>query len=191
MNLAIIEREIKNGDVFCFRGRSLFGWLIKLRTRSVYSHIGIALWIKVDGHERLCCMEALEPGGVRLYPMDRYLQDCERNGIQVHWYSVADPVIDRDQVAGFVLRQWGKRYASPWQFLLSWGRVTRFVYRLFGWRRGDVDPDRFFCSELAAGAFRTAGYDPPGGDPIRPFEVDPGAVSRFTCLSHRGEITGG
>src|SRR5262245_40923397 len=98
--------HIRTGDVFAFRGTALVSWVIRLWTQSLYSHVGIALRVKADSLERLCILEATEPGGVRLYPMDLYLEQCRHSGTLVDWFTVTDPHIDRDRVAAYALQQW-------------------------------------------------------------------------------------
>ncbi|MGE0760133.1 MAG: YiiX/YebB-like N1pC/P60 family cysteine hydrolase [Pirellulaceae bacterium] len=187
--MRLSEAPIANGDILLFEGRSWFAFGIKLRTRSQFSHAGVALWVNVDGTSRLCILEALEPWGVRLYPLDRYLDHCHRKGERVHLYRLHES-INRDKVAGFTLQQWGKRYASVWQFVLSWGRVTRFFRWLFGRPLNvDTDPERFFCSELVAEALRAGGYVPSVEDDLAPCMTDPGAVALFPCLQRLGVLT--
>ena len=45
---------------------------------------------------------------------------------------------------------WGRRYASPWQLLLSFGWFTCRLRRWLGLAPKDLDADRYFCSELVA-----------------------------------------
>lgn len=186
--MKLASAPIRNGDILLFEGRSLFARLIKLRTRSPFSHAGVALRIAADGTERLCILEALEPWGVRLYPLDRYLEQCHRRGERVHWYSL-EAGINRDKVAGFTLSQWGKRYASVWQFLVSWGRCTGLVRRLLGWTSTDTNTERFFCSELVAGALNAGGYQADAEDDLPPAATHPGAVALFRCLRRQGVLT--
>ena len=106
MKLADAQSTIATGDVFLFEGTSFFGRWIKLHTRSRFSHVGISLWIKVDGLRRLCVIEALEPWGVRLYPMDHYLGICRKRGTVCHWFALKSEFgIDREKVAGYGLAQ--------------------------------------------------------------------------------------
>lgn len=184
MNLA--AAALRSGDVLLVEGRSLFALGIKLRTRSRFSHAGIVLRIAVGGAERLCILESLEPWGVRLYPLDRYLERCSRKGECVHWYALEEGV-DRQQVAAYALAQWGKRYASVWQFLVSWGRITGFARRLLGLKPADTNAERFFCSELVASALRAGGYRP--DDDLPEAATDPGAIALYGCLRRRGMVT--
>lgn len=192
MKLSDVQDNIQNGDVFLFEGRSWFARLIKARTRSIYSHAGCALWIGINGTKTLCVLEALEPHGVRLYPMDRYVAECAAKGVRVHWFEL-DPCgsenVNRDHVAAYVFKQLGKRYVSPWQFFVSWGWLTRWLRRLLGKGVENLDPERFFCSELVAAALRAGGYRPDPDEDVQPAATDPGSVSMFPCLQRRGVVT--
>jgi hypothetical protein len=182
------DATIENGDVLLFEGRSWFARAIKLRTRSKFSHAGIALWIQTGGTRRLFICEAMEPWGVRLHPLGRYLEECTRRGEVVHLYQL-DRTVDRDKVAGYAVEQAGKRYASVWQFLVSWGRVTGFFRWLFGKKVCDTNPDRFFCSELVAAALRAGGYVPAPEADMLPAVTDPGSLALFPCLQIQGVLT--
>ena len=66
--------KIKNGDlVFLGGAKSMFSWLISAVTRSVFSHVGIACWMRdtQDGKPELFIIEA-SPGGRRIISMDAY-----------------------------------------------------------------------------------------------------------------------
>lgn len=188
MRISSALAQIHTGDVLLFRrSPSLFGRLIRVWTQSPFSHVGVAIRIVVDGTQRLAILEALEGVGVRLHPLDRYLEECHRDGCKVDWYAVTDDSVDRLKVAGYALQHWGKRYASPWQFAWSWGRLAAWVRRMRG-LSVDTDPERYFCSELIAGALVYAGYRPDGDLAIEPAETAPGDVALYTCLQRRGEI---
>lgn len=179
---------IRTGDICLFRrSPTLFGRFIRLWTQSPFSHVGIALWVIVDGTRRLCILEALEGVGVRLFPMDRYLEECHASGCLIDWYQVVDSEINRDRVAGYALQQWGRPYATPWQFVWSWGLLSGWWRRLRG-LPVDTDPERWFCSELVTAALRHAGYVPESGDDSEPAATEPGAVALFPCLQRRGAI---
>lgn len=183
-----IHNKIQTGDVFAFRGTALHSRIIQLWTRSVYSHVGIALWVKADSLERLCILEALEGVGVRLHPLDICLQQCSRDGVVVDWYTVTDPTIQRDKIAAYALAQWGKRYASALQFARSFGWFGSLVRRWLG-LPANREPERFFCSQLCAAALLHAGYQADAADATEPALTDPGAVTLYPCLQRRGVIS--
>lgn len=188
MKYGQIVLEIKTGDVFLFRNaRSLCSRLIRWRTQSVYSHVGVALWVKVDSLEKLCIIEAVNVQGVRMFPMELYLRQCQREGCAVDWFALTDVGVNRDRVAAYCLSHWGSPYASLWQMGSSFGWVTRWLNRMLG-RPMDTNPDAFFCSELVASAFRFGGYRPDGPDDRPPVLTHPGSIALYPILQRRGTV---
>ncbi len=62
-----IRGAIKSGDIIFFKGKSLWGRLIRWWTKSPYSHVGMAL----VGFGRVWLLEASETGQVRLIPLSK------------------------------------------------------------------------------------------------------------------------
>lgn len=170
--------EIQSGDILAFSAGKPYSRLIQRATRSPYSHVGMALWMGPYGRpnlRRLCCLEAIEPGGVRVIPLPPYLEDCRARCWPVAWYGILDASLAIDTTIDFALAQWGQRYASPRQFALSWGPVTRRIRRALGLRVNlDNDPQRWFCSELMAAALQAGGAALPGNK--IPATMSPGDV---------------
>ncbi len=185
-----IRDHISNGDFFLFRGNRWFSRLIRWRTQSVFSHVGVALWVHVGGlSPRLAILEALEPHGVRLYPFSRYLEECQRQRVGVDWFKLDDSAVNRHMVAAYVLRQWGKKYAAG-QLVLSFGVISTLLRRLTHTHVPLVDgEERFFCSELAAAAVEAGGYKPDDLDASLPAAIDPGSVALFPCLHRMGTLS--
>ena len=175
------------GDVLLFRqSPTLFGRLIRWYSQSPYSHAGIVLRIKVNGHDRVAVLESLEPWGVRIFPLERYLAQEKSCGAIIDWYQVVDPAVNREKIAAYALDQWGKRYSSPWQFIWSFGRLftkIRERYEL----PANVNPGRYFCSQLVAAALEHAGYVPER-EWADSADTTPGEVSLFPCLHRRGVL---
>jgi Permuted papain-like amidase enzyme, YaeF/YiiX, C92 family len=189
MKFSTVAELIRDGDVFLFRGTALHSRVIEWWSRSRFSHVGIAWWIHSGEFRRLVIIEALEPGGVRVFPMDTYLEQCARQKCQVDWYAITDTSIDRQKVVAHALSKWGCRYASWRQFLISFGGLTPWIRGRLGKPVLTVSPDRFFCSQLAAEAMYAGGYVPDEVDERLPVGTDPGEVSLFPCLTRRGPLT--
>lgn len=185
MKFSEAHNLIQTGDVLLFRGRKWYAWLIRLRTLSVYSHVGIAYRLRLNGHHRLCIFEAVNGQGIRLHPMDQYLKECMTKGCTVDWYSLAEQAVEREKIADYCFEQWARRYASIWQFAWSWGLFLRRLRRWLG-LKPDIGRDRFFCSELCDAAFRHAGYQ--HDETTSPALTDPGTVARYTCLQRKGTL---
>lgn len=172
--------SIRDGDVFAFRGSRWYSELIKLRTLSRISHVGIAIWVR----ERLCVMEALEGDGIRIFPVSKCLQD----GCVIDWYELFDSDIDRSVVTDEALSHWGKLYAPWWQFVRSWGFLTKwFIKKEVIDVPVDVDPERFFCSEFVLRCLQRGGYMGEGYD-TNPAEASPGDVVELPCLHRMGRL---
>jgi hypothetical protein len=137
----VARDQIKDGDVLAFRldRLSIFSQLISLVTRSRVTHVGFA----VRYRNRLCVLEALEGKGVRLHPVSIIIA----TGRDVDWYQLQAADNKRMVVVARAFNHWGKRYASPLQFLRSWGVITS---ALCDWLRIPIDTNeqRFFCSEF-------------------------------------------
>jgi hypothetical protein len=177
------------GDVLLFEGRAWYSALIKQWTLSKFSHAAIMLRIKADGAMIPSVVEAIEPYGIRVYPLKRYMQQCAKRREVVHWYRVTDDNVNREKVVRYALEQWGKRYVSPWQMVLSFGRWARMFMRLFGHATPvNLDPDRFFCSELVASALQFAGYRPDLDEGFSPVTTDPGSIANLPCLQRKGLV---
>lgn len=180
---------IRTGDLFLFRGRSLFSWLIRRYTYSVYSHAGVAIWVKADGEQRLCVLEAMEGSGVRLYPMDLYVKQCVKQGVIVCWYAIAaDAGVNREKVAAFALKGWGTPYASLWSLLWLFGLLPRLFRFIFGLGVGYNDKGTF-CSRYCAQALAYGGCVFGVGDPATPDLATPGDLVNLPCLVNRGVLT--
>jgi hypothetical protein len=191
MKLAEVANVIGDGDVILFRrARAWYSRLIRLWTRSVYSHVGMTCWVRSNAHNTLMLIEATFPR-VRITPLEWLLRACQQDGISCDWWAIHDPAINRRSVANHLLERINDRYAPPWQFVWSWGWLSQRLRRLFG-LRSDVDEWREFCSELVAGALRAGGYRPAEDDdaiPLEAAETDPGDLALYPCLRRMGVLT--
>jgi|CXWL01.1.fsa_nt_gi hypothetical protein len=178
-----VRDQIGTGDFALMRGRAAHSRLIQWRTTSVYSHVGVFAWLEFGKWKRLFIVEALEGRGVQLLPAEVVL---ERSG-SFDWFLLGPEVPNPYAVAGHMLSLVGCRYASPWQFIRSWGLIGR---RIGDWLGLDVDddPQRFHCSEAAAESLLAAGYH---DDEIRiPAATPPEVISRLSCLTRKGTVIG-
>lgn len=176
-----VRSDITNGDLLFFRGKLLHSRIIQRWSRSVYSHVGIAHWIKSDGVSRLAVVEAMEGKGIRLFPLRRYLEQ----GDDVDWYQVTDKSINRDKVVAWAMDRWGKQYARPRQFIRSF--VTVPLLNSLGIAT-KLDNDRWFCSQFSTEALMNGGWTPAADDMIKPELAAPGDVAMFSCLHRQGPL---
>jgi hypothetical protein len=194
MQYSQVRESIRDGDLILVRGRSVRAWLIRAWTQSRFSHCGIAVWVVIRGVGRLCVLEAVEGRGVHLQPLSTVLR---RDG-EFDWFPLWDEServthaatalsrIDRANVTAFGLAQWGKRYASCWQFVRSFSIASRWLFDWLG-LEVDTDRERFFCSEFVMGAVEAGGYRP--SRDCDPAEMSPGDIAELGCFYRKGRVT--
>lgn len=151
-------------DIYAFEGRALFSRLIQFRTLSRISHVGLAC--EHDGEQYV--LESLEGKGVRLVPFRVWVSW----GGPITAYRVEGVTDEQRQIAiDVAMRRLGCEYASPKQFVRSFGMVTRALCRRLKVRR-DLESQRFFCSEFVAYCLKRAGLHFKG----LPVEMSPADV---------------
>ncbi len=178
--------RLRTGDLLLFRGTRLFSKVIRYWTSSVYSHVGVVIYVRpaFSGRGRWCCLAADETkGGVVLEPLDRLLEECQREGCQVDWFAPrAAGGLDREKIAQAMLDMWGDAYASPLQFVYSFGKLAGLVLRWLG-KGCRLNAHREFCS-MAAGQALYA-----GGCRYLDFDrLPPGKIAELPQLELQGEL---
>jgi hypothetical protein len=148
VHYAGIRREIRDGDILLFRGKSWISRIICRLTRSPYSHAAIVAWWS----DRLMVLEAVGKGIV-----------VSRMSVVVNHYSgkidlwTTDEGLSRAEVILAAQRLLGKRY-SPYKLIRNLGRLV------FGRPRHDehdpeAPPEDFVCSEFVSRVWRAGGID--------------------------------
>ena len=197
MKFSEAAQGIHPGDVIMVSGRSLFASAIKLWTGSPWTHAGLAVWLEWGCNrnvldfapiwDQLCILEAVGGQGVRLMPLGRYVIEASIRGERVNWFRLDNQGLLRSQVVNHGMRQLGKHYASPRQFLISFGRIIRPLRRLIGLGPQDLNPERFFCSELVAESLAAAGECLPE----IPAAMAPGKLAQLSSLKDMGPLEPG
>jgi hypothetical protein len=184
MHYRDIRESIRDGDLVLVRGRSWQSWFIRQWTQSRFSHCGIAVWVSIGGVGRLCLLEAVQDHGVRMLPLSQLL---DRDG-EFDWFELQSAFrgVNRRGIVGFATEQWGKRYASAWQFVRSFSCGIRRVADWMGFEV-DTDPHRLFCSEFVVGALGAGGFHP--SRDVEPAEMSPGDVAELGCFLRKGRVT--
>lgn len=164
----------QDGDILAFRGVGFWSAAIKVRTTGRVSHVGFAY--RLDGE--LWVIEAKEKIGVRLVPLALYLAN---SAVEVDWHPLLadEHHIRRDLLVTLARADVGKPYASIWQFLRSWGLISRRLADHFGWP-ADTNEGRFFCSEFVLAKLRGAGYYANGRR--IPAQSSPADVLELDCV---------
>lgn len=172
----------KTGDLIFFSGRKPFSWMIRIRSFSRWSHVGIVVYPQVIG-------EPIEP---------QIIESLEGHGVRVvsanvwrawHGRVALGPIVLtnklREELAAYAASKRGCRYASPWQFVRSFALLTSRIADLFR-SPEDRDRTRYFCSELAAEAMQHIGMQLPKSPPkMKPADL---ARHRFVNLTLSVEV---
>lgn len=174
----------KTGDLIFFSGRKPFSWLIRIRSWSRWSHVGIVVCPEVmadvppiEPH----IIESLEGHGVRVVSFNVWRSWSGHVALG----RITLPPQLREQMVDYAASKRGCRYASPWQFVRSFTLLTSRVLDFFH-RREDRDRSRYFCSELAAESMKSVGCliqkSPPK---MKPADL---ARNRFVTLTPAVEV---
>jgi uncharacterized protein YycO len=125
-----------NTALAAYYGKSFGSWVIRFRTWSKVTHVAL-----VDLETMRTC-EAWK-GSVQIVgsPMELHTP-----GTHIAFYELKDELseLQEQELWGFLEEQEGKPY--------DWGAILGF-----GLRRNKEDPNKWFCSELAAAAYELVG----------------------------------
>jgi uncharacterized protein YycO len=138
-----VRERFTTGDLLCFRSKDLDGTLVRVLTRSDYSHVGLVYVFE----GRVYCLEAVT-AGVRLVLMSRRARDYHGG---IDYFRI--PAATEEQRRGalsFAFEQLGSRYNMPGIGLFLWFLLSgnkEKVRARHGW----------FCSEIVAEAYRRQG----------------------------------
>ena len=145
-----VRNQIKNGDVFMYRGKGIASSIIQWVTRSPYSHAGISAWL----NDRLMVMEA-KGNGVVASPFSRSIGQYHGD---VDWFSSTQEISEEDRLKMVIFAQeeLGKTYGR-------WKSIVLGIQTLF--QRNPDKRDRLkkqknvFCSEYIAQIYNSIGLD--------------------------------
>ena len=141
-----VRGQLKPGDVIAFSGKGWVSKTIKFFTRSKVSHVGIVLEISEQG--RVMVMESTSLGGKKGVQVNRLSQRLDQYKGELWWLPLNKDVKESMDMAAFWHFLWeqdGKKY-DTWQAIKS--ALPSFIRR--------EHFDKFFCSELVAGALEAA-----------------------------------
>ncbi len=150
-----IRNEIKVGDIIAFSGKDFFSEIIKFATKSNVSHVGIiyqsTILNSTSGDYYNLMIEAVAEDGVRIVNFSQRLKQSKDSS--VWWLPLRDTIRDElkvERMLDWLLRTEHKPYDLP-QAIAS---AIDLLDKLPGGITRNIESfERFFCSELAAGAF--------------------------------------
>jgi uncharacterized protein YycO len=135
-----IRENFQEGDLLLFRGKGVVSMAIRALTGSTYSHAGLVYLF----HDRVYVIEAVG-AGVRLLLMSELMKRYD-GGIDYYEVVRATPKQRRHAIA-FCFEQLGKLYDKV-------GILRFLLLLLFRRKLAAAEDQAWFCSELAAAAYR-------------------------------------
>lgn len=168
MSLRTHAGNLRNGDLLQFRSRAWISWLIQVGTLGVHSHSAM---IRVNGSDRIDCLEMMEGAGGRARPLAARVQE-QPGRIDVFRADTARwPKLDLakavDKMREFTGREYGQANLLWLAGMRAFG-LRFFLHRRARDVRDDWKPSRaLFCSEAVCAAYRLAGVDPVPRKPDR------------------------
>ncbi len=160
-----IRPILKTGDLVFFSGYHWLSNLIRWRTKSGFSHVGMV--VKLDEIDKVFLIESVLDHGVRIIPFSAVFKDYEGNqkGYDGRVILAANSfltdekrVILKEKSLDFLTRQYDKK-----EYVRVFWRMIVGKMRIY--------PDRkFTCSELIYESYKAAGIklDYEYGDSISP-----------------------
>lgn len=145
-----VRGQIRNGDIFMYKGKAIFSSIIQWVTHSPYSHAGVAAW----WNERLMVMEARSNGVVA----SSFSRSIGRYKGEAEWFSCVKEISDEDRLRMVIFAQeeLGKSYGR-WKTILLGFRT------LLEWDLDKRDrlraENKLFCSEYVARIYNSIGLD--------------------------------
>lgn len=145
-----IRDKIQPGDLIAFGGMGWASKIIKWKTGSNVSHVGVASHMN-DKHGRMMIMESTSLDGKKGVQMNRLSKRVEQYNGHVWWFPLSEEARKKLSLVAFWKFLWaqdGKKYdylQAPMSATLFWARED------FG---------KLFCSELVAGAYEASGILP-------------------------------
>jgi len=146
------RKDFKDGDILMFKGKGLFSWMIRWKTKSEYSHAGIVAW----WNDRLMVLEAVGKGVVARpisYSLKHYHGSFD-------YYKLKDETgitdAKRSEMLIFAQEQIGKEYDGK--------AVVMFFFKLLF--KSKLNPNdhpnltaKFFCSHYVAAIYNKVKLD--------------------------------
>jgi hypothetical protein len=169
--------QIKNGDVFMYKGRGFTSSIIRWVTHSPYSHAALAAW----WNQRLMVMEA-KGQGVVVNSTSRSIRHYRGD---VEWFSCKKEISedDRLRMVKFAQEELGKSYGR-WKAIIL-GIKILFVHD-FEKRDRLKREKKLFCSEYIAQIYNSIGLDLRKGRSDR--FTKPSDIAKSPLLEKRGQL---
>ncbi len=172
-NYEHLRSDLQTGDLLFFSGDHWISSLIRVRSRSAWSHLGFV--IKIEEMDRVFLVESVLETGVRMIPMSNVFKDYdgqnEPYGGRIAWAryrSIADSEEKKQKIKEFCLDNLSKQYDHS--------EYYRMLWRTFIGLREIFEDNKYTCAELVRSAFLYADLLPPKE---RSYFISPGAFWRL------------
>jgi Permuted papain-like amidase enzyme, YaeF/YiiX, C92 family len=150
--------QFVTGDLLFFSGNHWLSGLIRWRSKSAWSHVGMV--IKIEELNRLFLVESIIESGVRLLPLSYVFKDYggdkkPYNG-RVAWarHNLLENAADKQsKMREFCLDNLSKQYDRK--------EYWRILWRSFVGRDKFFEDDKYTCAEFIYEAFKHAKIDLP------------------------------
>lgn len=141
----------ETGDILLYRTKRFTGNITRTFTQKQWDHIGIFVWVNIDGERTLGVLEALADKGTQLWPWRSYIEQNwhqDYSNIAVRHLRVPNEELKSRihyQLKFFVQKAIDRPYSLIREFLQRGSRSIECPERTF------------FCSSLVAKAYKTVG----------------------------------
>jgi len=186
MSYSEVREKMKTGDVIAFSGKGHFSEVIKWKTSSEISHVGIVAATNMFGNDRVLLCES-----TTLTNIKDVIHKTITKGVQMHFLSQRLDAYD-GEVFWYPLRdKLEKRYEKLAQAWLSDKHASKTPYDMtqamgagldFFDKMGlenEEDHSKLFCSELVTKVLQVVDEV---GPHINSSEMTPADVISFSCL---------
>lgn len=153
-----IRSELKSGDLLFFSGDHWLSSLIRWRSRSAWSHVGLV--VIIEEMERVFLIESVLENGVRMVPMSNVFKDYDGMGKpyvgRVAWTRHSEISQSEEKirkVKEFCLDNLTKQYDNLEYLRILWRTLmgSKEIFR----------DSKFTCAEFILEAYQYAGVELP------------------------------
>ncbi|WP_304232015.1 YiiX/YebB-like N1pC/P60 family cysteine hydrolase [Jiulongibacter sediminis] len=175
-----IRSELQTGDFLFFSGDHWLSSLIRRRSRSAWSHVGIV--IRLEELDRIFLIESVLENGIRMVPMSFVFKDYDGHqkpyAGRVGWTrhkEIGQNLTMQRQIKEFCLDNLTKQYDRA--------EYYRILWRSFVGLKEIFEDDKYTCAEFIKAAFELVGVEPPRE---YSYFISPGAFWRMDEMEMMG-----
>jgi len=170
------REEFKTGDLLFFSGNHWLSGLIRSRSKSAWSHVGMVL--RIDEMDRVFLVESTLENGVRLLPLSFVFRDYGgdekpydgRVAWTRHDYLTQNPGFSK-KLKEFCMDNLSKQYDRK--------EYWRILWRTFIGRKKFFSDDKYTCAEFILEAYKYSNIELPKEKGVF---ISPGAFWRIKDL---------